>query len=275
MSRPRAVLGGLLNQQTAFGVYCDSLAFIVDVRMGGNFHAIGIEGFKDHDGGSRQGAGVQGIGQFHGASAFFRGELHLSSDFRIIHQQWLIRGLVHEYARNGVGLARGQASVPHHIHDGDFPCGISDVAAVHGSGGAQGGLLRLGDLHGLCFVVNIRNGASAFFRGELHLSGDFRAIHQERLASGFIHKDTGNGVGLAGGQTRVGNRIHNGHFPGGNCCVLAVHGGGGADFRFLHKVDGLALVLDVLMADDFRFSLEESFKNYYRFALQAGGVKGE
>ena len=29
------------------------------------------------------------------------------------------------------------------------------------------------------------------------------------------------------------------------------------------------------MAGDFRFSLEESFKNYYRFALQAGGVKGK
>ena len=154
-----AVLGGLLNQQTAFGVYCDSLVFIVDVRMGGNLHPVGIEGFEHHNGGSRQGAGVQCIGQLHGSISSFGSELHLSGDFRAIHQQGLVYGLVHKDTGHRVSLARGQASVPHHIHDGDFPCGISDVAAVHGSGGAQGGLLRLGNLHGLCFVVNIRMGS--------------------------------------------------------------------------------------------------------------------
>ena len=30
------------------------------------------------------------------------------------------------------------------------------MLAVHGSGGAQGGLLRLGDLHSLVFIVDIR-----------------------------------------------------------------------------------------------------------------------
>ena len=154
--------------------------------MGGDFHPIGIESFKHHNGGSRQGAGVQSIGQFHGASAFFRDELHLGGDFRPVYQERLPSGLVHQYARNGVGFARGQASVLHHVHDGDFPGGVGSVLAVHGGGGAQGGLFRLGDLHGLCFVVNIRMG------------GDFHTVRVES----FKHHDGGSRQGA--GVQRIG-----------------------------------------------------------------------
>ena len=174
-----AVLRCLLNQQTTPGFNGDGLRLIVDIRMCGDFHPIGIESFKHHNGCSRQGASVQGVGKLHGAISGFGGELHLGGDFCIIHQQWLIHGLVHEYARNGIGLARGQAGVLHHIHNGDFAGGFSGVLAIYRSCGAQCRLLRLGDFHGLVFIVNIR------------VCGDFHLIGIE----GFKHHNGGSRQG--------------------------------------------------------------------------------
>ena len=180
------------------------------------------------------------------------------------------------------------------------------MLAVHGSGGANVGAILKG--HGLVLILNIGMGSNfhiakierlknhdrgsgklrgiqgvgqlygtrGFFRSELYLSSHLGLFftHQQGFPCGFVHQDTGPLVSLAGGQTRVGNRIHNGHFPGGNCCVLAVHGSGSANLRAFHKGDGLALVLDILMAGNLGFALEESFKNHYRFPCQSGAVEG-
>ena len=50
--------------------------------------------------------------------------------------------------------------------------------------------------------------------------------------------------------------------------MLTVHGSGGAQGGLFDKRHGLPLVLDVLMAGDFGFALEESFKNNQGFPFQ-------
>ena len=132
------------------------LVFIVNIRVCGDFHPIGIEGFKHHNGGSRQSAGVQGVGKLHGSISSFGSELRLGGDFRAIHQEGVSSSFIHKDAGNGVRFTRNQAGVFHHIHNSDFIYGVGSMLAVHGSGGAQGGLLRLGDLHSLVFIVDIR-----------------------------------------------------------------------------------------------------------------------
>ncbi len=194
------------------------LCFVVYIRMGGDFHTVRIEGFKHHDGGSRQGAGVQRIGKLYGSICGFGGELYLGGDFRIIHQQWLIRGLVHEYARNGVGLARGQAGVLHHIHNCDLAGGFGSVLAIHGGSGANAGLL--GESDGLSLVLHILvagnfrltleeclkydnrrsfqpggiegeeyvHGAIGFSRGKRGFGRHLFLTNQQGFACGFVHE---------------------------------------------------------------------------------------
>ena len=154
----RGAQGGLFRLGDLHG-----LSLIVDIRVGGDFHAVLIQSFKDHGGSASKKAGVQRVGKFHSAICGFGSEFHLCGDFSAIHQERFTSALVHKDTGNGVGFAGGQSSILHHIHNGDFPCGISDVAAVHGSGGAQGGFLRFGNLHGLVFIVDIRVG------GNLHI----------------------------------------------------------------------------------------------------------
>ena len=48
-----------MNEQATLGVDSDGLSLIVNIRMGGDFHPIGIEGFKDHDGSACKKAGIQ------------------------------------------------------------------------------------------------------------------------------------------------------------------------------------------------------------------------
>ena len=291
-----------MNEQTAPGFDGDGLSLIVDIRVCGNLHTVRIEGFKHHNGGPRQSAGIQGVGQFHSAFSGFRRELHLSGPLGLFfaHQQGFACGLVHQDTGHLVSFSGSQTRVSNHVNDGNFPSGLCGMLPIHGGSSANVGAFLKG--HGLVLILNIGMGgnlhitkierfenynrgsgklrgiqgvgqlygARGFFRGELHLSSYLGLLfaHQQRLPSGLVHQDTGHLVSLAGGQARVGHHIHDGDFAGGFGSVLAVHGSGSADFRFLHKVDGLPLIFNILMAGDFRFSLEESFKNNQGFPFQ-------
>ena len=181
------------------------------------------------------------------------------------------------------------------------------MLAVHGGGGADFRFLHKGD--GLVLILNISMGSNfhiakierlknhdrgsgklrgiqgvgqlygtrGFFRSELYLSSHLGLFftHQQGFPCGFVHQDTGHLVSLAGGQTRVGNRIHNGHFPGGNCCVLAVHGGSGANLRAFCESHCLALILDVGVGGHFFLANVQSLKHDNCFSGQRRSVKGK
>ena len=246
-------------------------------------------------------------GKLHGAICGFGGELHLSGDFCIIHQQWLIRGLVHEYARNGIGLARGQAGVLHHIHNGDFAGGFSGVLAIHGSRGANAGLLGENDglslvldvlmagnlgfaleerlKHDNCFSCQRRsvkgkqhvNGPAGLSRGERGLGCDLGMFltlaNQQGFAGFLIHQNAGQLVLLAYGQTAVFHSIRDGDLFGRNSGLFAINGGGCADGG-LAKGNGLAFIGDVRMRGDNVLIQVKVLKDHHGLASQCGCVKG-
>ena len=115
----------------------DGLVFIVDISVRCYFNVTLVQGFKHHHGDASKGAGVQGIGQFHGARLCFGSELYLSGDLLLTNQQRLTGGLVHQDTRHLVGFARSQTRVGHLVHNGDFPGGGSRMLAIYRSSSAD------------------------------------------------------------------------------------------------------------------------------------------
>ena len=66
--------------------------------MGDYFYAILIQRLKDHNGGSCQGAGVQGVGQLYGSARLVGSKFRFCGDFRAIYQEGFPRALVHKNA---------------------------------------------------------------------------------------------------------------------------------------------------------------------------------
>ena len=198
------------------------LVLILNIGMGGNLHITKIERFENYNRGSGKLRGIQGVGQLYGARGFFRSELYLSSYLGLLftHQQRLPSGLVHQDTGHLVSLAGGQARVGHHIHDGDFAGGFSGVLAIHGSGGANAGLL--GESDGLSLVLHILvagnfsltleeclkydnrrsfqlggiegeeyvHGAIGFSRGKRGFGRHLFLTNQQGFACGFVHEHT-------------------------------------------------------------------------------------
>lgn len=135
-------LGGMLtisgSRGADFGLgEGNRLPLILDVGMAGNFGVTLIQVLEHHNGFASQGGGVKGIAQFLGAALGPGNKLLLSRDLLAIYGQGLAGGLVHENARQLIGLARGQARVAHGVHYGDFGQRLADFLAVNGGGGAD------------------------------------------------------------------------------------------------------------------------------------------
>ena len=107
-------------------------------------------------------------------------------------------------------------------------------------------------------------GSNGFFRSELHLCSNFRAVYQEGLSCAFVHEDAGNGVGLSRNQAGVLHHVHNGDFARGVGSVLAIHRGGGAQGGFVRFGDfyGLCLVVNVRMGGNLHPIGIQRFKHY-------------
>ena len=144
----------------------DGLPGVRDVGMGRNLHAIQVQVLEDHHTLTGQGAGVQGVGQLHRTGGRFGGKLGLGGNLFAVHQQGFTGGLVHENARELVGLSRGQTGIGHGIHDGHLLGGFRRVCTVDSGSGAD---FRYTEGHGLPLVLDIR------------MSGDFQLTQIEVL----------------------------------------------------------------------------------------------
>ena len=142
-----------MDQQAAFGGDDNGLILIVDVSMGRNFNPIGIEGFKYHDGGACQGAGIQGVGQFYSAAACLCHKFCFGSDLHAVHQKGFTSPLIHKDSGNSVGLAGVKSAVFHRVHNGDLPDGVGSVLAIYSGSGADLRSFNKGDRLALIFQV--------------------------------------------------------------------------------------------------------------------------
>ena len=123
------------------------LALILQIGVRSNHILALIEVLKDHHSFASKSAGIQRIGQFHGAIGTGGRELQLSCDLLLTHQQRLPSAFVHENAGQFVGFAHLQVFVGHGVHDGDFPGGFRCMFAIHRGSSAD---LR----HSLELVIN-------------------------------------------------------------------------------------------------------------------------
>ena len=132
------------------------LVFVGDVRVGSDFLAIMVQGFKDYNIFSGQSRSIEGECDFFRTTGLFRSELFFCCNFFAVHQKGCAAGLVHEDAGQLVGLAGGQTGVADGIGDGDFLFGLGFLLVINCGFCPNFGLIGFLKLNRLVFVGNIR-----------------------------------------------------------------------------------------------------------------------
>ena len=251
----------------------DSLAFVLNVGVGGHFFLANVQSLKHDDCFPGQRRSVKGEQHIDGPAGLSRGERGLRSHLLVVHQQRFPGFLVHEHTNQSVLLAYVQAGILHGVGDGDLPGGLGGFLVINGGSGAD---LRLSKGHRLALVVDVSMGGDnvltliQIFKnhyrfpcqsgavegvGQLHrpsraggselqLGSNLLLVHQQRFARRFVHQYTRDFIGFAHLEIFISHSVHNSDFFGRFSCVLSVHRGRSADFR-----DALELVIDGAQVD--------------------------
>ena len=302
-ARQHAVLGGLLDQQAAFGMDRNGLCLIVDVCVGSNFYAVLIQRFKHHNGVTCQGTGVHRVGQFYSATAFLCHEFCFGSDLHAVHQEGFARSFVHKNTGNSVGLTGVKSGVLHHVHNGDFTCGVGSVLTIHRGGGADLRSFNKVDRLALIFQVLMASDLSfaleellkdhqglpfqpSGIEGKEHVNGSIGFGGSEgglrshlflsnyQGFSGFlVHENTFQSILLANGQAGIFHCVSDGDLFCRLGSLFIINGCGCPNLRLPERY-GLALIFQISVGCDQCFSLVQVLKNHHNFARKSAGIQG-